>query len=1069
MTPSVDAVGDPGPPSPKAKNNNNDKSDDILIMSSLSAAISSLDNTTNNNNTGNRADNFSDESRGAVQSNNYFTTSNRVKGEGSSSSSLSSTVGSATMWGSPPPAYGTVSNSALGNYLPTGNDSSNQLRRDDIYPPATTNQQVNNTNPNQAWRHSNDRYQPTQGHGHTNQVSYERKKGMGTISAPSPSHSSLFNHGSLNDLQIQPDLSSQYRGNLKPDESSFNNGGMNKAIGSIGSIDQQAFNKKSAAIGSPSVAASPTVSSGRPNSSYQDRTSQQLFHLTGNMNAVIPPDNDNSVHRATTADDNNSRKKNSRQNGNGNWNSSRGNSSNNNNPEPVMHNVSGYGGHAGETGPGAGGATDSRLNYTNANPNHYQSVENGNYYPPQGYVPPMMNNAQQQHYPHSQYPMSSNSQYAEPNSLGGPSMSKTAGPPTDSNQFVPRHPYAEQPPVSVDNFQHVINSNPQQQIFYMAVPMQNGAGQMLQPVQMVQLPNGQSTFVMPAHQPPVTHPNAVQSNFLRKDKDMMGVIKPHQQFGNDRDGINDTKSQYISNTGNQSHGLSNPLAYNPAHSSVPQSNGNIHKKKDKRSKGKPGHIVKHQEASFPSNAANMGQYSGDLSMANDYQFQRHLDDQLNTQSHPLSSKPSSDAITALYHSPQRPPLSSLLGHVRRLSRDQVGCRLLQQSLDEDGPYAATAILNEGLPFLTEAMTDPFGNYLFQKILEKVTAEEKLLLVSTVGPRLVNAALNLHGTRSVQKVVEMSVGDSKAAEIVTQSLAPAAARLCIDSHGNHVIQRILQKLPHVHSKFVFDAVANSVGDVARHRHGCCVIQRCLDSPPSPARSNLVKRIVEKSLDLMQDAYGNYVVQYVLDVCGDDEAAAVCESVVGKIGLLAIQKFSSNVMEKCLERSSDRVQELHLLELSAPDKIRELMADPFGNYVVQKALSVATHAQAVRLVEAMRPHLPGMRNTAGGRRIVAKIVRRFPRFNPNFGIDDVVSNNMPVDQQFPMHQHHVNYSHPSAGMGYMNSQDHNGYGLGMMNGPPLLGGHNNDHHQNGLMSGVETYSVDNVRLHNNSGHA
>jgi hypothetical protein len=143
--------------------------------------------------------------------------------------------------------------------------------------------------------------------------------------------------------------------------------------------------------------------------------------------------------------------------------------------------------------------------------------------------------------------------------------------------------------------------------------------------------------------------------------------------------------------------------------------------------------------------------------------------------------------------------------------------------------------------------------------------------------------------------------------------------------------------------------------------------------------------------MQDAYGNYVVQYVLDVCGEDEVQSVCESVVGRVCLLAIQKFSSNVMEKCLERCTDRIKEAYLQELSDPERIRELMMDPFGNYVVQRALSVATHAQAVRLVEAMRPHLlasqpgaphgqrnGGMRNTAGGRRIMAKICRRFPNF-------------------------------------------------------------------------------------------
>lgn len=507
----------------------------------------------------------------------------------------------------------------------------------------------------------------------------------------------------------------------------------------------------------------------------------------------------------------------------------------------------------------------------------------------------------------------------------------------------------------------------QPQVFYMAVPMQNGQGQVLQPVQVVQLPNGHSTLVVPASHHPVIHdahlgkmPQGRNSNDPR-----VGAGKPHQQ-GYHRHPVDGHAPHFSSQTPSPTYNVSN---------------GDGNRKRDKRNKGKGSNERSpHDNGHNNSDAASPG-FRAQPPMPPQEQFDngrdRHIAD---------GSPVPSDALTALYHSTHRPPLSSLLGHVRRLSRDQVGCRLLQQSLDEDDAHAATAILHEGLPFIAETMTDPFGNYLFQKILEKITAEERLLLIKTVSPRLVNAALNLHGTRSVQKVVEMSIADdatpaqqNAAAEAVTKSLVPAAARLCIDSHGNHVIQRILQRLPHKHSKFIFEAVAKSVGDVARHRHGCCVIQRCLDSPSSPARSNLVRRIVDKALDLMQDAYGNYVVQYVLDVCGDDEAAAVCESVIGKVGLLAIQKFSSNVMEKCLERSSDWVQEAYLRELSMPDKISELMTDPFGNYVVQRALSVATHAQAVRLVEAMRPHLPAIRNTAGGRRIVAKICRRFPHFN------------------------------------------------------------------------------------------
>lgn len=534
----------------------------------------------------------------------------------------------------------------------------------------------------------------------------------------------------------------------------------------------------------------------------------------------------------------------------------------------------------------------------------------------------------------------------------------------------------------------------QQQVLYMAVPTPDGRGQVLQPVHMVQLPGKPFAYVLPGQ------PGAMAG--MESPQSMM--VLPNVPLQQQATMTNELNSNIVGGI------IRNPsqarnTGYLP---STPESNPYA----DSQVSGLRG-------VDYNSNLNSGSPYSAP-----------GLNPTLGEQ----------DPLASLYNNPQRPPLDALLGQVRRLSRDQVGCRLVQQALDEEGPVAATLILNEGLPFWGEAMVDPFGNYLFQKILEKITPEERIMLVKTVGPRLVNASLNLHGTRSVQKIVELCAMDEEsealkdrkdnesAADVLTRSLAPAAARLCIDSHGNHVIQRILLKLGHKHAKFVFDAVAESVSDVARHRHGCCVIQRCLDSAPCPARAHLVRRIVDKSLELMQDAYGNYVVQYVLDVCSDEDVHAVCESVVGKVALLAIQKFSSNVMEKCLERCTDRVKEHYLNELSDPERIRELMMDPFGNYVVQRALSVATHAQAVRLVEAMRPHLTttqtntpnghrngGVRNTAGGRRIMAKICRRFPNFNLNgVGTSEEI-----YSQSKAHHRHHHHTSPVPQSYGHVTS--------------------------------------------------
>lgn len=623
------------------------------------------------------------------------------------------------------------------------------------------------------------------------------------------------------------------------------------------------------------------------------------------------------------------------------------------------------------------------------------------------------------------------------------------GPSSSAPMYVPLQQPIHQPGSNYQTTQQT------QQVFYMAMSTQDGR-QVLQPVQVLQIP-GQAS-------PAVVLPTGIALNASAsiQDQQVQGGMSTGQNM------------------------LVSPNAQGGSLEIAPPSSIKTFESRRPKARPTPHHC--HQMQRVGSSGSGKGHHlnlgghqtqrgrgdedyndqSKDVSPSPSSRFQEQY-----TQSHrntptssrgpsPRSSPTPNDVIASLYAAPQRPPLDELLGNVRRLSRDQVGCRLLQQALDEEGPMAAAMILEEGLSFWGEAMVDPFGNYLFQKILEKITPSERVILVKSVSARLVNASLNLHGTRSVQKVVELCAADETimsvdekdsceeketAASILTRALTPAAARLCIDSHGNHVIQRILLKLPRAHSQFVFDAVAASVGDVARHRHGCCVIQRCLDSPPSKARTHLVNRIVEKALELMQDAYGNYVVQYVLDVCEDEDVHVVCESIVRRVNSLAIQKFSSNVVEKCLERSTDKVREQYLDELSDPDRIRELMMDPFGNYVIQRALSVATHAQATRLVDAIKPHLlssqqggqsgAGLKNTAGGRRILAKICRRFPNFNLGIGDEHLYQSQKHGYRQAGQHHHSLPTSVPSGHSGLGSSPKRRSF----------QGNHGNQHYRSG----------------------
>lgn len=64
-------------------------------------------------------------------------------------------------------------------------------------------------------------------------------------------------------------------------------------------------------------------------------------------------------------------------------------------------------------------------------------------------------------------------------------------------------------------------------------------------------------------------------------------------------------------------------------------------------------------------------------------------------------------------------------------------------------------------------------------------------------------MNLHGTRSVQKVIEVCRGTPSQVAMVVAALRDATVPLCLDTNGNHVVQRLLQHLAPADNAFVFE--------------------------------------------------------------------------------------------------------------------------------------------------------------------------------------------------------------------------------------------------------------------------
>ncbi|XP_049847884.1 uncharacterized protein LOC126304747 [Schistocerca gregaria] len=332
-------------------------------------------------------------------------------------------------------------------------------------------------------------------------------------------------------------------------------------------------------------------------------------------------------------------------------------------------------------------------------------------------------------------------------------------------------------------------------------------------------------------------------------------------------------------------------------------------------------------------------------------------------------------------------ITECVGRIYSMAKDQHGCRFLQKKLNEDKtPLTCKLVFEELLPHIVELMLDHFANYLCQKFIEKCSVNERLKILRTISGELAKIGKDMYGTRALQKLID-HLNTKDEIEIMREGLKDNVVYLIEDLNGNRVIQKCIHKFGSEHNQFIYDTIAKQCVRISTHRHGCCVMQCCLDYSTDQQRAQLVNEIKKSAFDLVQDQFGNYVVQYVLDL-GIDSIFESLSSIFSKhLFYFSTQKFSSNVIEKCLKIDSGKLvrtiskklAELCCTDLSAirglPDGFRDdplvfLLQHPYGNYVIQTILqeaSVKAVAEWRSLAHHIRSRLNQLRNTLYLRRI------------------------------------------------------------------------------------------------------
>lgn len=231
--------------------------------------------------------------------------------------------------------------------------------------------------------------------------------------------------------------------------------------------------------------------------------------------------------------------------------------------------------------------------------------------------------------------------------------------------------------------------------------------------------------------------------------------------------------------------------------------------------------------------------------------------------------------------------------------------------------------------------------------------------------------------------------------------------CIhDANGNHVCQKIIECLSSKAKaakaagdaatanflrdqiQFVIDDILANIAPLSCHPFGCRVLQRILEHCVEPQKTDVLDALQLCHKTLLDDQYGNYVIQHVLQHGRVSDRQSLLQIIVAS-GILTLsrQKFASNVVEKLLKYGTpgqrNRVVAAMLKKVAHDDSIPSLspggtpivilmVRDAFANYVVQTALDVTPEGEERRqLINVLNSNVNLLRQYTYAKHILQKL--------------------------------------------------------------------------------------------------
>jgi len=324
---------------------------------------------------------------------------------------------------------------------------------------------------------------------------------------------------------------------------------------------------------------------------------------------------------------------------------------------------------------------------------------------------------------------------------------------------------------------------------------------------------------------------------------------------------------------------------------------------------------------------------------------------------------------------------SVNGSWRIMLKDQKGSKLIQKKIEEKSPDFLNKLYEQIKNNLKEIMTDQYGNYVIQKFVEYCDKKFISEMFSQISNSLYEISINNYGTRPVQKMIENLAMNMNTQDIniILGMTKGNVLDLIKDINGNRVIQSIIQNFKNKELLSpLYKELNENIIEILKTKSGCCVFSKVILNITENDLNLIVDNIIKNFSSFINDEFGNISLKRLIKLNNENYNSKIFPCIKDSIINFSCQKFSSNVIEACIDNNTTLKKKTIEKLIDDDGIISKLILDQFGNYIVQKALQNSEQKEFDIIINIIKNNEKKLKQSQHGKVIYEKLMKNYKKY-------------------------------------------------------------------------------------------